>query len=200
MVCAAVLSAVDGTFPSSRSAIVGHGAGLLLADGKPGRRLGRWAERAWALLLIPFPFYIAVALDREVWLLRKVTFYQTIQEPQLLEHQLGALMAFILVGLGWLDRRRPPKERPLGYALQVVLILGSLLLLGHAHSNFANAQEQTNLINVQRAVFGTFGLFAGLVGWQSLRGLFPERSGRWIWPSLVIGLGVFMAFFYREAV
>jgi hypothetical protein len=132
--------------------------------------------------------------------LRKVTFSQTIQDPQLLEHQLGALLAFILVAFGWLDRRRPAGHRPLGYLLPVLVILGSLLLLGHAHSNFTNTQELTNLINVQHAVLGAFGLFAGLVRWLTLRGLLPERPAPLVWPGLVIGLGLFMAFCYCEAV
>ena len=165
-----------------------------------GGRTGRWAERAWPLLLIPFPVFIAIAADPEVWLLRKVTFAQTVQDPQLLEHQMGAFLALILVGLGWLDRRRPPEQRPLGYTLPALVILGSLMLLGHAHSNFANTQELTNLINVQHAVLGAFGLFAGLVRWLSLRGLFPQHIARVVWPGLVIGLGLFMAFCYREAV
>jgi putative copper resistance protein D len=166
-----------------------------------GGRLGFWAGKAWPALLIPFPFFIAVAADPEVWLLHKVTFTQTIQDPQLLEHQLGALLAFILVGLGFLDLRRAPPQRPLGYTLPVLMILGSLSLLGHAHSNFANTQPLTNLINVQHAIFGAFGLFAGVVRWLNLRGLLPERvSVRLIWPGLVIGLGLFMAFCYREAV
>ena len=124
----------------------------------------------------------------------------TVQDPQLLEHQLGALLAFVIVGLGWLDRRRPANRRPLGYMLPVLTVLGSLLLLGHAHSNFTTTQSLTNLINVQHAIFGAFGLFAGVVRWLSLRGLFPERAARLIWPSLIIGLGLFMAFCYRELV
>jgi uncharacterized membrane protein len=162
--------------------------------------LGRVAGKAWPLVLIPFPFFIAVAADPEVWLLRKVTFLQTIQDPQLLEHQLGALMALILVGLGWWDRRRPANLRPLGYLLPVLMILGSLLLLGHAHSNFSNSQELTNLINVQHAIFGSFGLFAGLIRWLNLRGLFPDRAARLVWPVLIVGLGLYMTFCYREAV
>ena len=165
-----------------------------------GGSIGRWAEKGWPFMLIPFPFFIAVAADPEVWLLRQVTFAQTIQDPQLLEHQLGALMAFSLVGLGWWDQRRAQKLRPLGYLLPVLMILGSLMLLGHAHSNFTNTQELTNLINVQHAVFGSFGLFAGVIRWLDLRGLFPDRVARAIWPLLVIGLGLYMAFCYREAV
>jgi hypothetical protein len=151
-------------------------------------------------LLVPFPFFIAVAADPEVWLMHKVTFMQTVSDPQLLEHQLGAGLAFVLVGLGWRDRRLPEGQSPLGYALPVLLILGSLLLLGHAHSNFTSNQELTNLINVQHAIFGTFGLFAGVVRWLSLRGLFPQAVARPLWPSLVMALGVYMAFCYREDV
>jgi len=80
------------------------------------------------------------------------------------------------------------------------MILGSLLLLGHAHSNFSNTQEVTNLINVQHAIFGSFGLFAGLIRWLNLRGLFPDRAARLVWPVLIVGLGLYMTFCYREAV
>lgn len=163
-----------------------------------GGRTGRWAERIWPLLLIPFPIFIAVAADPEVWWLRKMTFFQVIQDPQILEHQLGALLAFTLVGLGWLDRRLPAEKRPLGYALPGVMILGSLLLLGHAHSTLTTTQELSNLINVQHAIFGAFGLFAGTIRWLDLRGLVYKKFARIAWPGLVIGLGLFMTFCYRE--
>jgi putative copper export protein len=165
-----------------------------------GGRLGRRAEKVWPWLLVPFPFFIAIAADPEVWLLHKVSLRQTISDPQLLEHQIGALLAFTLVCLGWLDRRLPARQRPLGYALPVLMILGSLLLLGHAHSNFTSTQELTNLINVQHAVFGSFGLFAGTLRLLNLRGLFPSAIARPLWPTLIIGLGLYMAFCYREVV
>jgi hypothetical protein len=74
------------------------------------------------------------------------------------------------------------------------------MLLGHAHSTFSNTQELTNMINVQHAVFGSFGLFAGVIRWLNLRRLLPDRTARLLWPLLVIGLGLYMAFGYREAV
>jgi hypothetical protein len=58
----------------------------------------------------------------------------------------------------------------------------------------------TNLINEQHAIFGALIVLAGTVRWLSLRHLFPPRIASLLWPSLVIGLGAFMAFFYREAV
>ena len=80
------------------------------------------------------------------------------------------------------------------------MIVGSLLLLGHAHSSFASFAALDTLINVQHAVLGGLGLLAGVVRWLELRGLFPHRAASVIWPGLVILLGLFMAFSYRELV
>jgi hypothetical protein len=78
------------------------------------------------------------------------------------------------------------------------MIVGSLLLLGHAHSSFGATEALTSLINVQHAVLGGLGLLAGVVRWLELRGLFPRAAARVVWPSLVIAVGAFMAFSYRE--
>jgi hypothetical protein len=60
--------------------------------------------------------------------------------------------------------------------------------------------DLTNLINVQHAVFGAFGLFAGTCRLLVLRGLVPSAPWRFVWPACVMGLGIFMAFFYREVI
>ncbi|HEX4343046.1 MAG TPA: CopD family protein [Verrucomicrobiae bacterium] len=156
--------------------------------------------RIWPFCLIPFAIFIAVAADPEVWILRKVSLADAFRDPTLVEHQIGAIMVFILAWLGWRDMKRPPEKRPLGYALPILMIFGSLLLLGHAHSNYNTSQELTNLINVQHAFFGMFGLFAGTIRWFNLRGVISDRFSRVAWPSFVIVLGLFMAFCYREVV
>ena len=163
-------------------------------------RAGGWAERLWPFALIPFAIFIAIAADPEVWILRTMSLGEGFANPAVAEHQIGALLVLILVWLGWRDKNKPAATRPLGYALPVLMIGGSLLLLGHAHSALTATQELTNLVNVQHAVLGTFGLFAGTVRWLDLRGLFPERLARVVWPGLVVALGLFMAFFYRELV
>ena len=109
-------------------------------------------------------------------------------------------MISALAWLGWRDRKKPQATRPLGYALPTIFILGGVLLLGHAHSTLNITEEVTNLINYQHAVFGAFILFAGMVRWLSLRDLISRRIADVLWPSLICGLGVFMAFFYRELV
>lgn len=163
-------------------------------------RTARWAGIGWPFLLLPFMAFVAIASDPEVWLMRRVPLQQVLSDPQLLEHQLGAVMILALAWLGWRDRKKPQAMRPLGYALPAIFILGGVLLLGHAHSTLNITEEVTNLINYQHAIFGAFILFAGMVRWLSLRDLFPRRVADVLWPSLICGLGLFMAFFYRELV
>lgn len=131
-------------------------------------------------------------------MLRRVSAWEALRSPQLLEHQLGAVLVFALAWLAWRDRHRPPALRPLGVALPVIMIAGSLLLLGHAHSTLSVPDELSNLINVQHAIMGACGLFAGTLRLMQLRGLLPHRAAGAAWPAGVIALGVFMAFFYRE--
>jgi putative copper resistance protein D len=161
-------------------------------------RLGVWAGHGWPFLLVPFAVFVAVMSDPEIWLMRRVSLRQAIGDPQLLEHQLGAVIILVLVWLGWRDHRRPAGIRPLGYALPVIFVMGGVMLLGHAHSTLTVTEAVTNLINVQHAVFGAFLLFAGALRWLSLRELLPPRAANALWPCLVIGLGLFMTFFYRE--
>ncbi|MBI1178516.1 hypothetical protein GC207_13865 [bacterium] len=164
---------------------------------------GRWSNAAgklWPWLMVPFAVFVTVASDPEVWILREVSLPDAIADPQLLEHQMGGVMVLVMIGLGWRDLKKPVDRRPLGYALPAIMIIGSLLLLGHAHSNLAETDELLNMINVQHAVFGGLGLFAGVVRWLQLRELFPDKIARWIWPACVIAVGLVMAFFYREVV
>jgi len=161
---------------------------------------GAWVAYAWPALLVVLGLFVGLASDPEVWLLRRVSLWCVAGDPQLLEHQLGAVMVFLLAWLAWRRRRKAPAERLLGYALPCIMIAGSLLLLGHAHSARNATEQLTNLINVQHAIFGMFGLMAGTVRWLGLRAQIPWRLAGWVWPSCVIGLGLFMAFCYRETI
>ncbi len=164
-----------------------------------GGRPATWAARVAPFLLVPFGVFIAIAANPELWLLRFVSPWEALTNPVLLQHQIGAVLVFALAWLSWRDRLRPPRLQPLGHALPLIMIAGSLLLLGHAHSAPAVSEELHNLINVQHAVFGACGLFAGALRWAVLRGLAP-RGANLAWPCGVIALGLFMAFHYREVV
>jgi putative copper resistance protein D len=170
---------------------------LWLAQGFGGRG-GAVAARAWPLLLVPLAVFIAVFADPEVWVLGAVTFREAIGDPSVVSHQMGAVLVLLLAWLGWRDRRRPPRERPLGPVLPVLMIAGSLLLLGHAHAGVRTTEELGTLINVQHGVLGVLGLLAGTLRWLSLRAIVPERPAGILWPLLVTALGLFLTFGYRE--
>jgi copper resistance protein D len=163
-----------------------------------GGRFGDAVGRYWPLALIPFAIFVAIASDPEVWPMGTVSPLAALRDPIVLEHRIGALMIVVLAWLGLREERRGGADRPLGRALPILMIVGSLLLLGHAHSSFGATETLTTLINVQHAVLGGLGLLAGVVRWLELRGLFPRRVARAVWPTLVIAVGAFMAFSYRE--
>jgi Copper resistance protein D len=174
------------------------GTGWLLIS--LGGRAGFWAGRLLPFLFVLFGLFIDLAGNPELWILKTQSLLAAVANPILLEHQIGGGMTFILAWLTWRDQKTPEEKRPLGYPLAVIMIVGSLMLLGHAHSLTRVPDDLTFLVNVQHAVFGAFILFAGITRLLMLRGLVPARVARIVWPSFVICLGLFMAFFYREVV
>ena len=160
----------------------------------------RAAAWIWPATLIPFAIFVAIASDPEVWPMGTVSPWVALTDPIVLEHRIGAMMIVILTVLGWREARRGGDARPLGRALPIVMIAGSLLLLGHAHSSFSASDDLTTLINVQHAVLGGLGVIAGVVRWLELRDLVPRRVASVVWPMLVLAIGLFMTLSYREFV
>ena len=172
--------------------------GLLWLAPALGPRAAALATRVWPFLLVPFAAFISAFADPEVWLLRTVTFREAIVDPGIIEHQSGAALVLLIVWLGWRGQRRPPWDGLVGPVLPLLMIAGGVLLLGHAHSSGRATEELGTLINVQHAVLGALALLAGTVRWLSLRGIFPERPARILWPLLVTAMGLYLTFFYRE--
>lgn len=160
-------------------------------------RIAAWV---WPALLIPFAVFVAIASDPEVWPMGTVSPWVALTDPIVLEHRIGALMIVVLAVLGWREARHGGKDRPLGRALPIVMIAGSLLLLGHAHSSFSASDGLTTIINVQHAVLGGLGVLAGAVRWLEIKDLVPRRAASVAWPLLVLAIGLFMALSYRELV
>ncbi len=172
--------------------------GLCWLGQATSRRFGPAFARTWPLVLIPFGGLISAIADPEVWILRTISIREVFSNPQILEHQIGAALVFVFAFLGLRDRKRWAELRPLGYAFPILVIAGSLMLLGHAHSNLGVSEELSSLINMEHAVIGGLGLLAGTARWLQIRGLAGKAAFRWLWPGLIVALGVFMAFFYRE--
>lgn len=165
-----------------------------------GGRLGRAVGWLWPAILLPFAAFIVVASDPEFWPLGPVALSVGLGNPSVIGHRLGAGMVVLLAWLGWRAMARREPDQPLGRALPIVLITGSLLFLGHVHQGFAGTDRLETLIGVQHTILGALGLLAGVVRWLELREFIPRRVAGLLWPGLIVALGAVMAFWYREVV
>lgn len=171
---------------------------LWLGQSMGGEAMKKFCGWGWPVILVPFGFFVAIFADPEPWLTRNLSWTEMFQSPEIIEHQLGALLVFLLVAFGFRDRKREALFRPLGFVLPAIIIFGSIMLLGHAHSNVRTSEELGSLINFQHAVLGGFALIAGFVRWLQLRDIFSGGWARVVWPAGIMLLGVGMAFFYTE--
>ncbi len=165
-----------------------------------GGRLGRVVGWLWPAILLPFAAFIIVASDPEFWPLGPVALSVGLGNPSVIGHRLGAGIVVLLACLGWRAMAHREPDQPLGRALPIVLIAGSLLFLGHVHQGFAGTDRLETLIGVQHTILGALGLLAGVVRWLELREFIPRRAAGLLWPSLIVALGAVMAFWYREIV
>jgi len=187
-------------FTHAWSGIVVCLLGLAWLVQQRGGRLGRSVGWLWPAILLPFAVFIAVASDPEFWPLGPVALSVGLGNPSVIGHRLGAGIVLLLAWLGWRAMARGAPDQPLGRALPIVLIIGSLLFLGHVHQGFAGTDRLETLIGVQHTVLGALGLLAGVVRWLELREFLPRRVAGVLWPSLIVALGAVMAFWYREVV
>jgi putative copper export protein len=165
-----------------------------------GGRLGRHAGWLWPAILLPFAAFVVVASDPEFWPLGPVPISEGLANPSVIGHRLGAALVLLLAGLGWRAMARQAPNQPLGNALPAILIVGSLLFLGHVHQGSADAERLQTVIGVQHTVLGALGLLAGVVRWLELRGFLPRRIAGILWPGMIVALGAVMAFWYREVI
>jgi putative copper resistance protein D len=174
--------------------------GLAWLVQQQGGRLGRQAGWLWPAILLPFAAFVVVASDPEFWPLGPVAISEGLANPSVLGHRLGAGLVLLLAWLGWRAMARRAPNQPLGNALPAILVVGSLLFLGHVHQGLAGTDRLETLIGVQHTVLGALGLLAGVVRWLELRGFLPRRVAGLLWPGLIVALGAVMAFWYREVV
>ena len=174
--------------------------GLAWLVQQQGGRLGRQAGWLWPAILLPFAGFVVVASDPEFWPLGPVPISEGLGNPSVVGHRLGAGVVLLLAWLGWRAVARRAPNQPLGNALPAVLIVGSLLFLGHVHQGSADAARLETVIGVQHTVLGALGLLAGVVRWLELRGFLPRRVAGIVWPGLIVALGAILAFWYREII
>ena len=177
-----------------------HWAGVfVLAMGLAAfaHRAGLRRARHWPLLLVGLAALLVVRNDPEVWPLGPVGFFESLTQPEIVQHR--AFMALVIVfGIfEWAVRtgRLPP--RPWAYVFPVACAIGGGLLLTHSHAVF-NLKESF-LIEVTHAPIGVLGAFAGWARWLELR--LPDADpwpGR-VWAACLTGVGIVLLVYSEGA-
>jgi putative copper resistance protein D len=173
-----------------------HWAGLfVLAMGVAAfaHRAGVRAARHWPLLLVALAAFLSVRNDPEVWPLGPVGFFESLAQPEILQHRLFMVLVTAFGLFEWAVRTGRLAPRPWAAVFPVLCAIGGGLLLTHSHAVFS--LKEAFLMEVTHAPIGVLGAFAGWARWLELR--LPE-AGRWpgrAWPACLTAVGLLLLFY-----
>jgi copper resistance protein D len=168
--------------------------GLLALLERTGR--ANWA-RHWPLLFLGLAVFLFLRSDPEVWPLGTIGFFESLRDPEVVQHRIFVLLT---AGFGIFEWRvRTGRLRRPGAALVFPLVtaVGGTLLLTHSHA-LANLKDQL-LIEIDHVPLALAGITAGWARWLELR--LDERGSRiaaWVWPVAFVLVGLILLS-YREA-
>jgi putative copper resistance protein D len=173
-----------------------HWAGifvLTMGFGAIAHRAGVRGARHWPLLLVGLAAFLFVRNDPEVWPLGPIGFWQSLAQPEILQHRMFMSLVAVFGIFEWMVRVGRIAPRPWGYVFPVLCAAGGGLLLTHSHTVFS--AKEAFLMEVTHAPIGVLGAFAGWARWLELR--LPEAGplpGR-LWPACLTAVGVLLIFY-----
>ncbi len=173
-----------------------HWAGLFVLAmglGAIAHRAGVRGARHWPLLLVGLAAFLFVRNDPEVWPLGPIGFWQSLAQPEILQHRMFMSLVAVFGVFEWMVRVGRIAPRPWGFVFPVLCAAGGGLLLTHSHTVFS--LKEAFLMEVTHAPIGVLGAFAGWARWLELR--LPEAGslpGR-LWPACLTAVGVLLIFY-----
>jgi putative copper resistance protein D len=160
-------------------------------------RLGeyRWA-RYWPLMFIGFSVLIFVFANPDHWPLGPTRLIDSLQEIEVVQHWLAAVVVF---GLGWFEwqaRNERVGHRKLQFVFPVLSIVGGIILLTHSHS-IAEFKEEF-LIQSTHVAMGALGVLLGCGRWLEIRLPAPyDRMAGVLSISAMMLVGVILLFYIK---
>ena len=162
-------------------------------------RLGgyRWA-RYWPLMFIGFSVLIFVFANPDHWPLGSTRLMDSLQETEVIQHWLAAVVVF---GLGWFEWRARDEQvgqRQLQFMFPVLCIVGGIILLTHSHS-VAELKEEF-LIQSTHVAMGALGVLLGCGRWLEIRLPAPyDRMAGVISISAMMLVGLILLFYIKPS-
>lgn len=156
-----------------------------------------WA-RHWPLLFMGLAAFLFARSDPEAWPMGDIGFWESLRDPEVLQHKLLSLLVVVFAVSEWLVRLRG-KRSAAAYVFPLAMALGGFLLLAHTHA-IANVKEAL-LVELSHLPLGAAAVVASVARWLELRAGpdAPEgRIARWVWPCCLIFISMLLIF-YREA-
>jgi putative copper resistance protein D len=175
-------------------------AGLLLAAaalvaGLEGSRRARWA-RHWPVLLVALVALLIVRADPEAWPLGPAGPWESLLDPEVLQHRALLLLAAAVAGFEWLVRTGRVQHPSAALVFPLLCAAGAPLLLVHGHA--VGESRAAFFMEASHAAVAVLGLAAGWARWLELR-LPGARPGLWraLW-SAALALAGLVLVYYRE--
>lgn len=159
-------------------------------------RAGFGPARHWPLVFLGLAGFLFLRSDPEVWPLGQVGFFESLREPEVLQHRFFVLLTVIFGVFEWRVRAGGGRSaRALIFPL--VTAIGGAALLTHSHA-IANVKDQL-LIELTHTPLALAGIVAGWARWLELRLDPPDsRIAGLVWPICFVLVGVILLM-YREA-
>ncbi|MBM3219402.1 MAG: hypothetical protein FJZ38_12135, partial [Candidatus Rokubacteria bacterium] len=170
-----------------------HWAGLFVLAmglGAVAHRAGIRAARHWPLALVGLAIFLVARNDPEVWPLGPIGFFESLAQPEVLQHRLFMVLVTAFGIFEWAVRTGRLTPRPWACVFPVLCAVGGGLLLTHSHTVFS--LKEAFLMEVTHAPIGVLGAFAGWARWLELR--LPE-AGSWpgrVWPACLLAVGLLL--------
>lgn len=168
--------------------------GLFGLAEKTGR--APWA-RHWPLIFTALAGFLVIRSDPEAWPIGDIGFFESLRDPEILQHRIFALAVAVFGVYEWTVRTGRNKSERAALVFPLLTAGAGALLLTHSHS-LANVRQEL-LIEVTHVPLALLGIVAGWARWLEIR--LPPADRRlpgWIWPICFALVGLALLD-YREA-
>ncbi|MGH7893799.1 MAG: copper resistance D family protein [Candidatus Binatia bacterium] len=173
--------------------------GMALLAFVPRGRYATWA-RHWPLGLVALGLFVSAraAANEGAWPFGPNALWRAIvDDPEVLQHQLGAALAIALGLIEWRARTTTTPATRLPYVFPVLATLGGLFLLTHSHSAFE--VKSSYLIQITHTAMGALAVLLACTRWLELRLAPPASRVAGAASTTAMLLIALVLVFYREA-